>query len=141
MSSNHSGKSKFDIYAGSIKHVMERIIAVFTVLVLVYVLCAQIWEVAMHPGHLLESEGLGHFLHQVLTIVVGLEFVELLLHVTPENVLEVMIMAIARHFVVGNCSALEIILNVVAVILCIAAIEGIKYLRIKKKMPEANEEF
>ena len=140
MSSNHSGNHSFDSCVGKIKHIMERIIAVFTVLVLVYVLCAQIWDVVCHPAHLLESEGLSHFLHQVLTVVVGLEFVELLLHVTPENVLEVMIMAIARHFVVGSGSAVDVLLNVVAVIACIAAIMALHYVKEKKYGHKAKEE-
>ena len=133
MNSIASWKHKFDRRLEKAMHLMESVIAAFAVIVLVYVLCVQMWEVISHPAHLLQDDGINHFLHEMLTIVVGFEFVKLLMHVTPDNILEVMIMAVARHFVVGSGSALDTLLNVVAVMLCIGSIIFIRELRERKR--------
>ena len=139
MNSIGSWKHKFDRRLEKTMHLLESIIAAFAMLVLVYVMCMMMWGVISHPGHLLENEGLNHFLHELLTIVVGFEFVKLLMHVTPDNVLEVMIMAVARHFVVGSGSALDTLLNVIAVMLCIAGIITVRAVQYHKRLALERE--
>lgn len=139
MNSIGSWKHKFDRRLEKTMHLLESIIAAFAMLVLVYVMCMMMWGVISHPGHLLENEGLNHFLHELLTIVVGFEFVKLLMHVTPDNVLEVMIMAVARHFVVGSGSALDTLLNVIAVMLCIAGIITVRAVQYQKRLALERE--
>ena len=139
MNSIGSWKHKFDRRLEKTMHLLESIIAAFAMIVLVYVMCVQMWEVVSHPSHLLEEHGINHFLHQMLTIVVGFEFVKLLMHVTPDNILEVMIMAVARHFVVGSGTALDVLLNVIAVMLCIGGIIFIRMVREKKRLAVEKE--
>ena len=134
MNSIGTWKHRFDRRLEKTMHLLESIIAAFAMVVLVYVMCMQMWGVLSHPSHLLESEGLNHFLHELLTVVVGFEFVKLLMHVTPDNVLEVMIMAVARHFVVGSGSALDTLLNVIAVMLCIIGIIAVRAVQYHKRL-------
>ena len=139
MNSIGSWKHKFDRRLEKTMHLLESIIAAFAMVVLVYALCAQMWQIVSHPAHLLEEDGINHFLHQMLTIVVGFEFVKLLMHVTPDNILEVMIMAVARHFVVGSGSALDVLLNVIAVMLCIGGIIGVRAVQYHKRITLEKE--
>ena len=139
MNSIGSWKHKFDRRLEKTMHLLESVIAAFAMLVLVYVLVMRMWEVCAHPAHLLQEEGLNHFLHELLTVVVGFEFVKLLMHLTPDNVLEVMIMAVARHFVVGSGSALDTLLNVIAVMLCIGGIIFVRLVQYRKRQALEQE--
>ena len=58
------------------------------------------------------------YLHHILTLVVGLEFVRMLLDMTPANTLEVLIVAIARHVILSHDDPL----SNVACVLCIAGL-------------------
>ena len=53
----------------------------------------------MVPGQLTD---LDTYLHNILTIVVGLEFVRMLIDTTPANVLEVLTVAITRHVILSH---------------------------------------
>ena len=139
MNSIGSWKHKFDRRLEKTMHLLESIIAAFAMIVLIYVMCMQMWEVLAHPAHLLEDDGINHFLHQMLTVVVGFEFVKLLMHVTPDNILEVMIMAVARHFVVGSGGALDVLLNVIAVMLCILGIITVRAVQYRKRVALEQE--
>ena len=75
---------------------------------------------------LLNEEGGAHAFHEflefALSLVVGIEFVKMLIKHTPGSVLEVLLFAIARHLVLSHDNGLE---NV----LCIVAIAGIFAIR------------
>ncbi len=100
----------------------ESIIALITTVVLVVLLVVYLFHVFSNPGYFLQSDSVYIFLQKILNIVVGLEFVKLLMHMTPANILEVLIMALARHIVVGHGDALS---NMVS-ILCIVALFATK---------------
>ena len=121
MNSIGSWKHKFDRRLEKTMHLLESIIAAFAMLVLVYVMCMMMWGVISHPGHLLENEGLNHFLHELLTIVVGFEFVKLLMHLTPGNILEVLTMALSRGIIVNHGSAVENLMSIACIIALFAA--------------------
>ncbi|MBO5564284.1 MAG: transporter [Lachnospiraceae bacterium] len=61
------------------------------------------------------DEGFRHFLRQLLDLVIGIEFVKMLIKHTPSSVLEVMAFAIARHMVVTETSALEDLVAVLSI--------------------------
>ncbi|MBE6541319.1 MAG: hypothetical protein E7672_02605 [Ruminococcaceae bacterium] len=69
------------------------------------------------------------YLHNILTIVVGLEFVRMLINLTPANTLEVLIVAIARQVIVDHSSPLSNI----ACVLCIGGLFAIRKFLISKK--------
>lgn len=59
-----------------ILHIMELIIAGFAILVLIGALVLEVYGIFTTEGYF---EDLNHFLHNILTIVVGLEFVRMLI--------------------------------------------------------------
>ena len=61
------------------------------------------------------SEGFMDLLEQILSIVVGLEFVSMLCKPDAENVTEVLIFLIARHVIVLETSAVESLLSVISI--------------------------
>lgn len=109
-----------------ILHVLEFIIAVLTLIVLVGMLGLEIYKMFTQPDYF---STLNNFLHNILTIVVGLEFVRMLVDLTPANTLEVLIVAISRHVILSHDDPL----SNVACILCIAGLFATRRFLIPKK--------
>ena len=80
-------------------HQLERLIAVITILALLASLALEVFNMVTVQGYF---EDASHILHTLLTIVVGLEFVRMLIDTTPANILEVLTVAITRHVVLSH---------------------------------------
>ena len=93
-------------------HSLELIIAAVTIIVLVIGLGINVWKVAADPT---AFSGTTEFLHAVLNIVVGLEFVRMLIDMTPANTLEVLIMATARQIIMNHSSHWSLLIGVVCI--------------------------
>ena len=81
-------------------HILERIIAIIT-------LVALLGALGLEVAHMISSGSeyfadVNHMLHNLLTIVVGLEFVRMLIDTTPANILEVLTVAITRHVILSH---------------------------------------
>lgn len=98
-----------------ILHILELIIAGFAILVLIGALVLEVYGIFTTEGYF---EDLNHFLHNILTIVVGLEFVRMLIDMTPGNTLEVLIMATARHIIMNHDDKWTLLIGII----CIAAL-------------------
>ena len=75
-----------------ILHFIERAIAAITIIVMVIALGFELYRMFADPT----------YLHNVLTIVVGLEFVRMLIDTTPASILEVLTVAITRHVILSH---------------------------------------
>lgn len=118
----HEMKEKIDKKLGSALMFLETLIAIFSVLVLVGLLVEHVWFVICNPDHLLGAENsVTTYLHHMMDIVIGLEFVKLLMHLTPGNILEVLTMALSRGIIVNHGSALENLLSIACIIALFAA--------------------
>ena len=114
-------------------HYIERFIAVVTIVALLGAL-------GLELVHMVTS-GVSYFsnvetlLHHILTIVVGLEFVRMLIDTTPTNILEVLTVAITRHVVLSHDDPW----SNVACIACIAGLFAIRRYLVRRS--ELNEEM
>ena len=102
-----------------ILHFLERVVASITLIVLVVALGFEVYNLIFNPAHLAD---INEFLHNILTIVVGLEFVRMLIDTTPANILEVLTVAITRHVILSHDDYWS---NLV----CIACIAGLFAIR------------
>ena len=82
-----------------ILHFIERVVASITLIVLVISLGYEIFMLVTNHAYL---TNINEFLHNILTIVVGLEFVRMLIDTTPANILEVLTVAITRHVILSH---------------------------------------
>lgn len=82
-----------------ILHVLEQFIAVITIIALIGALGIEIFHMFTDGAYFSD---VNHMLHNLLTIVVGLEFVRMLIDTTPANILEVLTVAITRHVVLTH---------------------------------------
>lgn len=96
-------------------HILEYIVAGITLIALIISLVNQLYEIFLVPDHL---TNLNTFLHHILTIIVGLEFVRMIIDVTPANILEVLTVAITRYIILNH----EDPWSNVASVICIAGL-------------------
>ena len=117
---------KSETFIHKILHILEWIIAGLTLIVLVGMLGLEIYRMITQADYF---SSLNHFLHNILTIVVGLEFVRMLVDMTPANTLEVLIVAISRQVILSHDNPL----GNVACVLCIAGLFATRRFLIPKK--------
>ena len=108
----HHRVGKMEHRIRKVLHTLELIIAGVTIVVLVIGLGVNIWKVAADPTAFTNTT---EFLHAVLNIVVGLEFVRMLIDMTPANTLEVLIMATARQIIMNHESSMALLIGVVCI--------------------------
>ena len=113
-------------------HILERVIATITILALMAALCMELWEMFTVPNYL---DNINNVLHHLLTVVVGLEFVRMLIDTTPANILEVLTVAITRHVVLSHDDPWSNL----ACIACIAGLFAIRRFLIRRH--DLNEEL
>lgn len=82
-----------------ILHILEYVVAAVTIGALVLSLARELLHMCAEPGYFADMTV---FLHHILTIVVGLEFVRMIIDVTPANILEVLTVAITRHVILSH---------------------------------------
>ena len=109
-----------------ILHFMEGVIAIMTLLVMVGMVGYEVYKMATVAGYFGDVHT---YLHSILTILVGLEFVRMRIDMTPATTLEVLIVAIARQVIISHDDPVS---NVCCV-LCIAGLFAIRRYLIPRK--------
>ena len=113
--------------------VLERFIAGITLIALMGALFMEILQM-ITTGSAYFTD-VNHLLHNLLTIVVGMEFVRMLIDTTPANILEVLTVAITRHVILSHDDPW----SNMACIACIASLFAIRRFLIRRS--ELKEEM
>ena len=113
-------------------HLLEQAIAGITLLVLTAALGIELLHMFRNPESLTDVT---HFLHNILTIVIGLEFVRMLIDTTPANILEVLTLAITRHVILEHADYWSNL----ACVACIAGLFAVRRFLIRRS--ELREEM
>ena len=113
--------------------IMEWLIAGITVIALVGALGMEVVQMVTTGTEYFAD--VSHMLHNLLSIVVGLEFVRMLIDTTPANILEVLTVAITRHVILSHDDPWSNI----ACIACIAGLFAIRRFLIRRS--ELREEM
>ncbi len=115
-----------------ILHFIERAIATLTILVLLAALVLEVRNMFTVPDYFTD---INTYLHNILTIVVGLEFVRMLIDTTPASILEVLTVAITRHVILTH----DDFWSNLACVACIAGLFAIRRFLIRRS--EMKEEM
>ena len=113
-------------------HQMERIIAIVTLGALLWALGLEVCNMFTVADYFTDAS---HVLHNLLTIVVGLEFVRMLIDTTPANILEVLTVAITRQIVLNHSNPWADM----AMVACIAGLFAIRRFLVRRD--ELQEEM
>ncbi len=117
---------KLEHFYRRVLHILELLIAALTIVVLLVSLGLEVYKMIVVDGYFSD---LNHFLHNILTIVVGLEFVRMLIDMTPGNTLEVLIMATARHIIMNHDDPFTLLIGIA----CIGGLFAIRRFLIPKQ--------
>ena len=115
-----------------ILHFLERVVASLSLIALVAALAFEVYHCIVDISYVAD---ISNYLHNVLTIVVGLEFVRMLIDTTPANILEVLTVAITRHVILSHDDPW----SNVACIACIAGLFAIRRFLVRRH--ELKEEM
>lgn len=113
-------------------HLLEQVIAALSIIALVAALCLEVFHMFTTPGYF---EDISTYLHNILTIVVGLEFIRMLIDTTPANILEVLTVAITRHVILSHDDPWSNL----ACVACIAGLFAIRRFLVRRS--ELKEEW
>lgn len=116
-----------------ILHLMERIVATIAIVAMMGALALEVYHMVM--GGSAYFTDVEHVLHNLLTVVVGLEFVRMLIDTTPATILEVLTVAITRYVVLSHDDPW----SNVACIACIAGLFAIRRFLVRRS--ELKEEM
>ena len=116
---------KVEYILRKVLHFFEGTIAIMTLVVMVAMVGMEVFRMITVSGYFNDAHT---YLHNILTILVGLEFVKMLIDMTPANTLEVLIVAIARQVIVSHDDPL----SNVACVLCIAGLFATRRFLIRK---------
>lgn len=94
--------------------VIELIMAVIITIAILIFLAALVGKLIQTPIAD-PSEQLIEFLRSMLSLVIGVEFVKILIRHQVEDVLDVLIFAIARFMIVSHGSGVEVLLQIIGV--------------------------
>ena len=117
---------KAETFIHKVLHILERIIAFITLGVMLFMLGLELYKMFTTAEYFVTMDT---FLHNILTIVVGLEFVRMLIDLTPANTIEVLIVAIARQVILTHNNPWSNL----ASIICIAGLFATRHFLIPKE--------
>ena len=123
MNKTENEKTKRDIQDRVYKLAIciETFFAIVIAIVIV-LLAVKLITIIFQPGFFVDEESFSNFLKNALGLVVGVEFVKMLVRHTMDNVVEVLIFAISRHLIVYHLEIWEIFIGV----LCMAILFAIR---------------
>jgi len=107
-------------------HILEYVIAALSLLVLVFLIGYEVFKMFSIGGYFDNTDT---YIQNILTIVVGLEFVRMLINLTPANILEVLIVAIARQIITSHSTGWSTFLAVA----CIGGLFAIRKFLVPKR--------
>ena len=113
-------------------HLLEQAISGIIILVLMIALGFELSHIFTEPAYF---EDVPNFLHNILTIVIGLEFVRMLIDTTPANILEVLILALTRHVILDHSDPWSNL----ACVACIAGLIAVRRFLVRRS--ELKEEM
>ena len=115
-----------------VEHIIRKILTILEVALAIVTLIVMVGNLGMDAyniiftGYFPDTES---FLHNILAVAVGLEFVRMLVDMTPANILEVLTVAIARHIIISHEEPLGLLVGVV----CLAGIFAIRRFLIRHR--------
>jgi uncharacterized membrane protein (DUF373 family) len=119
-------RKKHETIIHKVLHIIERVIAFITLGIMLFMLGLEIYKIFTTAEYFATMDT---FLNNILTIVVGLEFVRMLIDMTPANTIEVLIVAIARQVILTHNNPWANL----ASIICIAGLFATRHFLIPKE--------
>lgn len=128
-------KRKLNDIIYSISRYTEMALSAIMLIVIIVLIVPMVYDFLKVPLLDITPEQFTGFLGSALTLLIGVEFVKMLAKHTAENLLEVLMFAIARQMVVEHLNMLETLVGVIAIAVIFAVR---KYLLLKTSEEKEN---
>lgn len=115
-----------------VEHIIRKILTIVEVALAIITLIVMVGNLALGVVNVISTgvfPDTETFLHNILAVAVGLEFVRMLVDMTPANILEVLTVAIARHIIISHEEPMSLLIGVV----CLAGIFAVRRFLIRHK--------
>ncbi len=100
---------------------MEILVSVLITGAVLIMMAGLLKELFAQPLSFMEIEGFNEFLSVALSLVVGIEFVNLLCKHTAETLIEVLMFAIARQVIVEHLDTAQTLIGIISIVILFAA--------------------
>lgn len=104
-------KSKFMSFV----QILEIIIALMVIVAAIIAMIHLFSELLVYANNPKDPKGFSNFLEVSFNVIIGLEFLKMIIKQTPGSVVEVLLFAISRQLIVYHASAVENFLGVLAI--------------------------
>ena len=96
--------------------ILELVVAVFVLIGILLAIISLLKDDIRIFDELLSDMSLfRHYLEKIFVLVIGIEFLEMLCHPNPDNVIQVLIFLVARHMIVGETTPYEDFVSVLSI--------------------------
>ena len=85
------------------------------------------------------TENFFHFLEQIFTVVIGIEFLKMLCRPNSDNVMETLIFLVARHMIINSTTPLEDLLSTISIVILCLVRRYLKSTRVKSTKDDTEE--
>lgn len=111
--------------------VVELGLAILVGLVLLLTAAGYLLTVAGLMDSIRDTSIFQNFLKNIFNLVVGIEFIKMLLKPNVKNVIDVLIFLITRHLIIGHSTPAGMLVCVIGIIILYGFLFLLKYLRVK----------
>lgn len=109
--------------------VLELVTAIFVLVGILLAIVNLLGDFDMFRSLMEDSSAFKEYLEKIFTVVIGIEFLQMLCRPNSDNVLEILIFLVARHMIVGETTPYEDFVSVISVaLLCVVR----RYLSVMK---------
>lgn len=109
--------------------VLELVTAIFVLVGILLAIVNLLGDFDMFRSLMEDSSAFKEYLEKIFTVVIGIEFLQMLCRSNSDNVLEILIFLVARHMIVGETTPYEDFVSVISVaLLCVVR----RYLSVMK---------
>ncbi|MDE7311972.1 MAG: hypothetical protein K2N87_10235 [Eubacterium sp.] len=96
--------------------ILELVVAVFVLIGIITAIISLLKDdIQIFEELLNDMTTFRHYLEKIFVLVIGIEFLEMLCHPNPDNVIQVLIFLVARHMIVGETSPFEDFVSVLSI--------------------------
>lgn len=99
----------------NIIHVLELVAAFLMVAGIALAILGIVTDIPMFRGVLTRESSFMEYVERVFTVVIGIEFLEMLCAPTPDSVIQTLIFLVARHMIVGETTPVQDLISILSI--------------------------
>ena len=104
-------------YIHKIGEILELFVAALVLIGIVLSICSLLKDFAGFQNILNDISALRKYLDDIIIIVIGIEFLQMLCRPNSDNIMETLIFLVARHMIVSDTTPYEDFVSVISIIL------------------------